>query len=516
VDDILPDVPAFGRRRRALHSRLLALVAPLLLLPCSARAFSWEDVVARARELSQQAFYPPSTSAVPDWLGKISYDEWRTIRYRPDQAVWREQGLPFQVQFFHPGLFYNRTVAVNLIDGGEVKPAQFSPGQFDYGPNEFASRVPQDLGYAGFRLHAPIKSPGYLDEVIVFLGASYFRAVGRDQVFGLSARALAVDTAAPWGEEFPFFREFWIERPAPDAGDVTVYALLDSPGITGAYGFVVRPGVETVVDVYAILFPRREIKKLGLAPLTSMFFHGENTRRHFDDFRPEAHDSDGLAIHLGSGDWLWRPLDNPESLAVSSYDADDPLGYGLLQRDRSFSSYQDLETRAERRPSAWVEPVGAWGKGRVELVEIPTRSDTNDNVVAYWVPARAVKPDDPIEVAYRISWYGDSLDRPPLGRVVATRRDKGDKEGAQRFVVDFAGAGLEEIPASEIVHGALGMRPEDGVELLGQQVIKNPITGGWRLTFQVRPKGRDVVDMRARLELGGKPLTEIWAMPLIP
>ena len=514
--DILPDVLAFGRRLRALLVSLLALAAPLLLLPTSAGAFAWDDVVARARELSQQAFYPPSTSAVPDWLGKISYDEWRTMRYRPEQAIWREQGLPFQAQFFHPGLFYNRTVAVNLIEDGKVKPAQFSPGQFDYGPNEFASRVPQDLGYAGFRLHAPIKSPGYLDEVIVFLGASYFRAVGRDQVFGLSARALAIDTAAPWGEEFPFFREFWIERPAPDARDVTVYALLDSPGITGAYGFVVRPGVETLVDVYAILFPRREIKKLGLAPLTSMFFHGENTRRHFDDFRPEAHDSDGLALHLASGDWLWRPLDNPETLAVSSYDADDPLGYGLLQRDRSFSSYQDLETRAERRPSAWVEPVGAWGKGRVELVEIPTKSDTNDNVVAYWVPAREVKPGSPVEVAYRMYWYGDSLDRPPLGRVVSTRRDKGDKEGVQRFVVDFAAGGLEEIPASEIVHGALGMRPEDGVELLGQQVMKNPITGGWRLSFQVRPKGRDVVDMRARLELGGKPLTEIWAMPLIP
>ena len=510
----MPDLLAFAERRHRLLPWLLALAT--LLWPGGAGAFSWNDVVARARELSEQAFYPPEDAQVPDWLGKITYDEWRTIRYRPDQAVWREQALPFQVQFFHPGLFYNRTVGVNLIEGDAVARVPFAPGRFEYGPNEFASRVPQDLGYAGFRLHGPIKSPGYLDEVIVFLGASYFRAVGRDQVFGLSARALAIDTAAPWGEEFPFFREFWIERPAPDARDVTVYALLDSQSITGAYGFVVRPGVETVVDVYAVLFPRRDIRKLGLAPLTSMFFHGENTRRQFDDFRPEAHDSDGLAIHFASGEWLWRPLDNPETLGVSSYEADDPLGWGILQRDRSFSSYQDLETRAERRPSAWIEPVGAWGNGRVELVEIPTRSDTNDNVVAYWVPERAVVAKQPLEVAYRIRWYGDSLDRPPLGRVVATRRDTGDKEDAQRFVVDFAGGGLEEVPANEIVHGALGMLPEDGAELLGQQVIKNPITGGWRLTFQVRPKGREVVDMRARLELAGKSLTEIWAYPLIP
>jgi periplasmic glucans biosynthesis protein len=509
----LPDASAETRRRRAPLPRWLLAVLASLLLPSSARAFGWEDVVARAKEVSQQAFYAEE-DGVPDWLAAITYDQWRALRYKPEQAIWKDPPLPFQLQFFHPGLFYNHPVAIHLIEGPDVRTVAFSPSQFDYGPNEFASRVPPDLGYAGFRVHAPIKSPEYLDEVIVFLGASYFRAVGRDQVFGVSARALAIDTAAPWGEEFPFFREFWIERPAPDAAEVTIFALLDSPGITGAYAFVVRPGVTTRVDVLATLFPRREIKKLGLAPLTSMFFHGENTRRFFDDFRPEVHDSDGMLVQFASGEWLWRPLDNPADLAVTSFEADDPRGFGLLQRDRSFSSYEDLETRAELRPSVWVQPLNAWGKGRVELVEIPTRSDTNDNVVAYWVPARTVKPGQPIEVAYRMLWYGDDVERPPLGRVVATRHDDGDAEGAQRFVVDFAGPELEAIPASEVVHGALVMRPEQEVELLGQQVRKNPITGGWRLTFQVRPQGKEVVDLRARLDLGGRALTEIWAYSL--
>lgn len=507
-----------ARRVRRWPSALCGIgvaALALVLLPASALAFGWEDVVEKARALSKEAFYDGEPE-VPDWLSKITYDEWRDIRFRSEFATWRGTDTPFQVQYFHPGLFYTRAVTINLIENGEAKPASFAPTQYDYGRNEFASRVPQNLGHAGFRIHAPIKSPDYFDEVIVFLGASYFRAVGRDEGFGLSARGLVIDTAEPWGEEFPFFREFWIERPQPGDQTITVYALLDSLGITGAYGFVIRPGEQTVTDVHAVLFPRRDIRKLGIAPLTSMFFHGENTVRKFDDFRPEAHDSDGLLIHFQSGDWLWRPLDNPEELTITRFEADDPLGYGLVQRDRSFSSYQDLETRAERRPSAWVQPIGAWGRGRVELVEIPTRSDTNDNIVTYWVPAAPVKAGERLEYTYRVYWYGDDPDRPPLGRVVATRRDGGERGDAERFVVDFAGPALQEIPAEEIVHGMLSVRPENEVELLGQHVVKNPVTGGWRLTFRIRPRSSTPLDLRARLEWRGEPLTEIWAYPVKP
>src|SRR5262249_47540238 len=248
---------------------------------------------------------------VPEWLGKITYDQWRDIRFRADQTLWRDKGLPFQVQFFHPGLYYDRTVKVNVIDGGSGKLQDFSPSQFDYGRNDFASKVPQDLGYAGFRVHAPIKKPDYFDEVIVFLGASYFRAVGKQQVFGMSARGIAIDTALPSGEEFPYFKEFWLVTPEAGAKELTIYAMLDSPSLTGAYRFVVRPGDQTAVAVDARIFLRREGKKLGIAPLTSMFFHGENSSPWREDFRPEVHDSDGLLVNFASGEWLWRPLDNP-------------------------------------------------------------------------------------------------------------------------------------------------------------------------------------------------------------
>jgi glucans biosynthesis protein len=302
---------------------------------------------------------------------------------------------------------------VNVITGKKSKPLTFSPSQFDYGRNDFASKVPQSLGYAGLRLHAPFKTPKYYDEVIVFLGATYFRAVGRDQVFGLSARGIAIDTALSSGEEFPYFREFWVQTPNAKDKEAVVYAVLDSPSLTGAYKFTVTPGEQTTVETQGRLFLRKQPEKIGFAPLTSMFYHGENTTRPFDDFRPEVHDSDGLLIYGGNGEWLWRPLDNPEKLEVSSFRTPALRGFGLVQRDRDFKSYEDLETRPDLRPSTWVVPYGDWGSGHVELIEIPTKSDANDNIVAYWVPDQQPTMGEPYDFGYTLSWYGDDPKRPP-------------------------------------------------------------------------------------------------------
>jgi glucans biosynthesis protein len=479
-------------------------------------AFGLEEVAERARKLAGAPYREPK-GQVPDWLLNISYDQWRDIRFRPEQALWRAKKLPFQVQFFHPGLYYDRTVRVNLVEGGKVQPVRFSPNQFDYGKNDFASRVPQDLGYAGFRVHAPIKTKDYYDEVIVFLGATYFRAVGRDEGFGLSARGLAIDTAESRGEEFPWFREFWLVQPAAGAQELTVFALLDSPSLTGAYRFAVDPGDATLVKVQGRLFLRRPVTKLGLAPLTSMFFHGENTRQHFDDFRPEVHDSDGLLVHFASGEWLWRPLDNPRSLNVSNLQTASPKGFGLIQRDRDFEHYQDLETHQERRPSVWVTPGEEWSAGAVELVEIPTNADVNDNVVIYWVPKQQAQPGEPVSFSYVMSWYGEDEKLPPGGRVHATRRDAGHVEGAQRFIVDFAGGKLGSIPAERVLRGVVSVAGGAEVaELLDQHVVKNPAIGGWRLSFHVRPKTRNAVELRAFLEEGGEVLTETWSYPILP
>jgi len=408
-------------------------------------------------------------------------------------------------------------VAISVVSDGGVKPLPFSPNDFDYGRNEFASRVPQNLGYAGFRIHAPIKKPNYYDEVIVFLGASYFRAVGKNEVFGLSARGLAVDTALSSGEEFPYFREFWLVTPKPKDTQLTVYALLDSPSIAGAYQFVIDPGEQTAVAVAVRLFPRRKIEKLGIAPLTTMFFVGENSQRTYEDFRPEVHDSDGLLINFNSGEWLWRPLDNPRTLRVSSFRTAHPLGYGLLQRDRDFDHYQDLETRPELRPSAWIAPQGDWGEGSVELVEIPTKADINDNVVTFWVPNKPPEPGAMGSYAYTLYWYSDNPSISPSGRVVATRKDRGTADNAYRIVIDFDGKKLESLPEDTVLRGVVTIASgDDTAELLDQQVVKNPVTGGWRLTFQIRPLKSDPVELRAFLDQGGNSLTETWSDVIRP
>ncbi len=494
-------------------------LAALLTGRCPAVAapsFEFKEVVARAEKLAQGSF-DDSAGKVPDWMLKMSYDQWRDIRFRPERSLWRKDGLPFEVQFFHPGLLYDRAVPINIVDAGRSRAVEFSPSQFDYGHNSFASQVPQDLGYAGLRVHFPIKKASYKDEVLVFLGASYFRAVGRDQQYGLSARALAVDTGSSSGEEFPYFREFWLLKPSPGARSLTLFALLDSKSVTGAYKFVITPGGQTTMQVEARLFVRRAVEKLGIAPLTSMFFHGENTSRRFDDFRPEVHDSDGLLLQTSAGEWIWRPLDNPDRLHVSAPQASNPKGFGLLQRDRRFASYEDLEARSELRPSTWIAPKGAWGDGTIELIEIPTKSDVNDNIVAFWRPTTEAKAGDRFIFTYTLSWFGDDATRPPDGRVTATRHDYGTHEDAHRFVVDFEGKKLATIPDNQVLRAVLSIASgPDSADLLEQQVVKNPVTQGWRLTFQVHPKSKAPVELRAFLDSGGDTLTETWSYAVQP
>ena len=475
-------------------------------------AFGFEDAAKRAEKLARSPFKDPR-GEVPEWLLQISYDQWRDIRFRPEASLWRGKNSNFEVQFFHPGLYYDRTVRMHEVDSAGVRAFEFNPNQFDYGKNDFASRVPQDMGFAGFRVHFPIKTAAYKDEVIVFVGASYFRAVGKDHVYGLSARGVAVDTALPSGEEFPFFREFWLVRPAPGAKELEFYALLDSPRMTGAYRFVVFPGDQTIVDVESRLFLRKKIGKIGIAPLTSMFYCGENNACRTEDYRPEVHDSDGLLLNDSTGEWTWRPLRNPRVLSVNSFHMTNPRGFGLLQRDRDYEHYQDLETRMETRPSVWIEPKGDWGPGHVELVQIPTQADIHDNIVSYWTPDAPAEPGKSIDNAWRMTWYSDDASRPPAGRVVATRRDLGTFEDGQRFVIDFAGKELRAMPAETVLEGVVTV---GNGELLEQQVVKNPVNGQWRLTFQVRPQGGMPVEMRAFLRHEEEALTETWSYVLEP
>lgn len=506
-------------RVRLTRSRVRALAAVLggvLAMSCAgpASAFDFANVQKNAAELAKAPFHEPQR--IPDWLLKITYDQWRQIRFRPDKALWRDRGSPFEVQFFHPGLFYDRTVAINQVDATGVHAIPYSPSLFDYGNLDFASKVPQDLGFAGFRVHYPIKRAEYKDEVIVFLGATYFRALGRDQVFGGSARAISIDTALPKGEEFPFFKEFWVVRPQQKSTEMTIFAVADSPSLTAAFKFVVRPGEQTTVAVDTSVYRRRPVEKLGIAPLTSMFYHGENTKRWYDDFRPEVHDSDGLLISLANGEWLWRPIDNPERLVINAFAAPGVRGFGMLQRDRVFDHYQDLETHQQDRPSVWIVPHGDWAKGHVELVEIPTGADYNDNAVISWVPALAADAKDPLSFSYTMSWYGTDATRPPDGRTVSTRRETGSKPNYERFVVDFEGKQLAQLKDDTVLRAVVSVASgEQTGRIVEQLVTKNTITGGWRLVFQVEVASSEPVELRAFLDRGGEALTETWTYTLL-
>jgi glucans biosynthesis protein len=474
--------------------------------------FDFEEVAKRAEKLARSPYKDPH-GQVPDWLLQISYDQWRDIRFKPEASLWRGKNSNFEVQFFHAGLYYDHAIRVHEVDATGIHDVPFNPNQFDYGKNDFASRVPQDLGYAGFRVHYPIKQAGYKDEVIVFVGASYFRAVGKEHVYGISARALAVDTALPSGEEFPYFKEYWLVRPAPGAKDLEIYAIVDSPRLTGAYHFTIFPGDSTIADVESRVFLRKKVGKIGIAPLTSMFFSGENQMPRVEDYRPEVHDSDGLLLSDATGEWTWRPLRNPRTLELNSFRMTNPRGFGLIQRDRDFEHFQDLETHMEMRPSVWIAPKGDWGAGNVELVQIPTQADIHDNIVSYWIPAEPADPAKPLDFSYRMTWYSDDPGRPPAGRAIATRRDRGTHEDGYRFVVDFQGKQLEALPAETVLQGVVTV---SGAELREQQVVKNPVNGQWRLTFQLRPTGGGPVEMRAFLKKGEEALTETWSYFLEP
>ena len=491
----------------------LALLAfATLAAPATAAAFDFNDVAQRAAKLASTSYKKPAAT-LPKALQELTYDQYRDIRFKPQRAWWRAAKLPFELMFFHEGLYYNEAVRIHEIDPDGVRQIHFDPSMFDYGANHIDPRTFHGLGFAGFRIHYAINSPRYKDEAMAFLGASYFRALGKDQRYGISARGLAIDTGLMSGEEFPRFTEYWIERPAPTARELRIYALLDSPRATGAYRFVLKPGVDTVVDVRARLFLRQNVAKLGLAPLTSMYYFGENNRSGIDDYRPEVHDSDGLSVQAGTGEWLWRPLVNPRRLLVTSFSVTNPLGFGLLQRDRSFASYEDLEARYELRPSVWVEPRGRWGAGRIELVQIPTPDETNDNVVAFFVPDSPPQPLKPLDVEYRMLWQKNNETRPPLAWVAQTRRGHGylrKPDDSIALMVDFEGPALHKLPADAPVKAVV--TADSNLDVLEANTIHDEVTGGWRLALRVkRLDDRKPGELRAFLRDGTATLSETWS-----
>lgn len=492
----------------------------MVLLSCTIAptAFAEDDkhfgaVIERAQQLAEAPYQAPQTS-LPQVLRELTYDSYRQIRFNPEHAYWREES-PFSLQLFHSGFIFQTPVDLNVIKNDIISPLPYSADDYSY-DGDAAALKEHDLSgsdHAGFRLHYPINSDDYADEFAVFLGASYFRLVGRDQAYGLSTRGLAIDTASPNGEEFPAFREFWLYQPDANAEQIELLALMDSPSLSGAYRFIIQPGENTQVEVEATLFAREDIAKLGVAPLTSMFTYGEASRERPDDFRPQVHDSDGLLMHTGSGEWIWRPLSNPSHVRTSAFIDTSPQGFGLMQRERDFNRYLDMEAQYHRRPSQWVVPLDEWGAGRVELVEIPTPDETHDNIVAYWVADDTLDAGESLRLHYLTHTLNTQPESHHLGRAHRTRQgtaavpgqaDAPSKEQRQ-FIVDFQGGVLNNIAADQPVE--LDISIQHG-EVLLPHVTALP-NNGWRASFRL-PVSDTPADVRLRLTLNGEPVSETW------
>jgi glucans biosynthesis protein len=468
----------------------------------SEAAFGPASVRELARTLAGKPYEAPNEK-LPSALMDLSYDQYRSIRFLPERALWRGEKLPFQAQFFHRGFFYKNRVNVFEVADGQAREIRYRKADFSFG-EKIGDFNDVDLGFAGFRIHAPMNRPDYYDEVCVFLGASYFRAVARGQTYGLSARGLAIDTGEANGEEFPAFKSFWLERPASNATSLVIYALLDSKSCTASYRFTVRPGDTTVFDVETSFFPRVDLQRPGLAPMTSMFFFGPNDRNGVDDFRPAVHDSDGLAIFNGKGETLWRPLSNPRDLQISTFQDINPRGFGLMQREKNFFAYQDIESRFERRPSLWMEPIGDWRDGSVILFEIPTREEYHDNIAAFWRPKAPLRAKTEHSYAYRLHWGPDTPNAHSLARFIRTGVGA-QGEDARLFVLDLLGENLKGIdPVS--VKGNVTAEKSVVKDIVTQP---NPDTGGWRLSFQCQVKS-DPIELRAFLTRDDKPISEVW------
>ncbi|MEE4277310.1 MAG: glucan biosynthesis protein G [Halieaceae bacterium] len=484
----------------ACAALLLALGAHAQSDPGEQPLFSRDRVREIARDLASREFEP--LAQAPRELRDLSYSQYRAINYQQDAAIWGGSPTKFSIQLFAPGFLYQDLVDIDIVENGRSRPLEAGADSFRVPDKEIATLLDQTGKYAGIRLHYPINRDDYADEFLVFQGASFLRGVSRGQSYGLSARGLAIDVAEPSGEEHPVFRRFWIERPSSSQTAMVVHALLDSPRVTGAYRFGIYPGAPTRVDVEATLYPRKRLEHVGLGPLTSMFMFGPSDPRTVSDYRPAVHDSSGLAIARSNGERLWRPLRNPATLQISGFMDENPRGFGLIQRDRAFEAYQDLEARYERRPSAWVQPLEDWGPGSINLVEIPSDSEANDNIVAYWRPEGGLAAGKAFSFSYRLTWPADVPVRKELARVV--RSEEGLKLFSDRheMMVDWASTGA--------IAGLTLEASIDRGDVVETTLQENPFVDGVRAFVTFDPGEADVAELRFVLKRDGEATGETF------
>lgn len=517
----LPVIPALAKTHTPISDK-------------DGKPFSFDWLKKHARKLAEQDYESPREK-LPKTLADLEPLDYQKISYKRDHALWSaKDDADLRIMFFHVGMHFDTPVRMYALeaDSDKARPIPFSPELFDYGDSSVDTKQLEghNLGFAGWRLAL---KPWYAEDVnefLSFLGASYFRAVDKNDQFGLSARGLAVNTYTDHDEEeFPDFTHFWFEQ--PDDGDekITVYALLNSESVTGAYRFDIDAGDEegVVMKVSSHLYTRKPIKRIGIAPMTSMYLKGTAQQTVRDTINPMIHDSDRLSMWNGDGEWISRPLFNPPEIQFNVFEDENPKGFGLIQQDHEFNHYRDPVTWYNRRPSLWVEPGNDWGKGEIALMEMPTVGETTDNIVAFWTPANKVEAHEHLHYDYTLYWWPQAPVAPSLAVVDKTWSgmgaiqegwipgDESPDDYARRFAIDFVGQPLTDMLDEDDIK--VSVSASNGEISYTKVHAMKPIKG-FRAVFDWKP-GKDdqtPVTLRAYLHKDDKPLTETWLYQWVP
>jgi glucans biosynthesis protein len=458
-----------------------------------------------ARVIARRPFQAPAND-LPEPFNNLNYEQYIAIRAQASAVLWSGEARGFAIEPLHRGFIFGQGLSLHIVEDGLVRRIGYDRGKFDFGRLNPAATLP-DIGFSGFRIFAAGGNEP-AREVAVFQGATFFRAIANGQSFGAMARGLTLRPAEARGEEFPVFRAFWIERPIAGSGTLVMHGLMDSESCCGAFRFTLRPGDVTIVDVEATIIPRAPLEHVGLGGMASTFLFAPHSRRIGDDVRPAVHESLGLQMLNGRGEWIWRPLNNPETLQISVFADQSPKGFGLLQRERDHTVFQDDDQQFQRRPSLWIEPLGDWGQGAVQLLEIPSDSEVNDNILAYWRPRQPLAPGTEWAFALRQYWCWEPPERPALAIVRGSRigRAPGGPR-RRRFMVDFVGDGLAD--AGRIVELKPILSATPGA-LTNIRVWPYPERKTVRIGFDLDPGNEASVELRLLLEAAGKPASETW------
>jgi glucans biosynthesis protein len=466
--------------------------------------FSRDVVVEVAQALAAKPYGAPPTD-LREPFASLTYEQFVGIKMKPGAAIWSGENRGFTIEPLHRGHIFTAAVDLYFVDNGAALRFGYDQARFDYGGLKVPEKLP-DLGYSGFRvLHS--QSGAAEAEVAIFQGASFYRAVARGQNLGVTARALSIRTADPHGEEFPAFRSFWIEKPAPGDNALVIHALVDSPSVAGAYRFTLRPGEATIIDTEATLFPRTSVDHYGLAGFAAASLYTPLDRRRADDLRPMVAAVNGLQMLTGKNEWLWRPVSNRENLQFSSFVDANPKGFGALVRNRDISAYQDDDQHWERRPSLWIEPLGDWSEGAINLLEIPSESENNENIVAYWRPKASLFGGAQMSFAYRQFWCWEPPARPPLAMATDARSGRALGSKLRRFIVVFSGDVLSDPQKTAHLSAALTTSPGSATNI---RTFLNPLAKTCRVVFDVDPAGEAYCEMRLVLNSDETPISETW------